>query len=240
MRNYGRTFAIAAALGIVGFFAAIGLMSVLFTSQTDTFAPKNSADAAGWVQAIGSIIAILASYHLGSRQAAEARRQETERLEARAAKQHSMGTLVQTSTDEVLHLIELMLPIAATPAVIDMFAPAKAMANTALTTLQAIPMTDVDPPAMGHIAGIISGLQDMQEAMNVLQSQRIKVRESLDISPFDVARSVENYCFFFKHKLKYQAAKIHDHLSALGFPSSRAHPMHEVDKVEPTGALKAT
>ncbi|WP_338618989.1 hypothetical protein [Achromobacter sp. E1] len=73
MKTYARTIAVAVAVGIVGFFAAVGLVSVLFAPQVDSFAPKNSADAAAWIQAVGSIIAIGASYWLGERQARKAR-----------------------------------------------------------------------------------------------------------------------------------------------------------------------
>lgn len=234
MKTYARPIALAVALCIVGFFAAVGLMSVLFAPQADSFAPKNSADAAGWVQAIGSVVAILASYHLGSRQAAGAQRQEAERLKAQVAKQHSLGTLVQTSTEQVLHIMELMLRVAARPGVIDMFPAATNIANSALTVLRAIPMSDVDPPAnMRHIAGIISTLEGMQDAMDDLHSKHRRCSERQDLTSEDVIRTMENHCFFFKHKLKYQAGNIHDHLSALGFPSSRTHPIYGAEEVEP-------
>lgn len=68
-------FAMAATLAVLGFLMAVGLMSLLFAPQVDSFAPKSSADAAAWVQAIGSVFAIYCSFRLGAWQAQEAQRQ---------------------------------------------------------------------------------------------------------------------------------------------------------------------
>ncbi|EJO31726.1 hypothetical protein [Achromobacter marplatensis] len=72
MTKTARTLATAAALaasGVLAFFATVGFMSVHFAQRQDSFVPTSSADAAGWIQAVGSIVAIVASYLLGRKQA---------------------------------------------------------------------------------------------------------------------------------------------------------------------------
>lgn len=69
MKKIGRI----AIFGIIGallaFFASIGLMTFLFFPNWVGIAPQSGAEAAGWVQAIGSIVAIAASYFVGAHQA---------------------------------------------------------------------------------------------------------------------------------------------------------------------------
>jgi|GEM_PF-3853311 len=232
MKTYARTIAVAVALGIAGFFAAVGLISVLFAPQTDSFAPKSSADAAGWVQAIGSIIAILASYHLGSRQAAQAQRQEAEKQEARAAKQHSLVAMVLKSTDQVLNVFDLMMLAKADARVTHMFPAAKTITDRVLTSLQAIPMAAVEPPAnMLHITGIISSLQHLQQAMELLKTLCEQVPADSALGSDDAERQIQDGCWSFSHKLIVTAANIHDHLQALGVPSARPHPIYGTAEV---------
>lgn len=69
LKRAARMLAITVGLGCLGYFATVGIMSVLFAHRTDSFVPKESADAAAWVQAVGSVAAIAASYLLGMHQA---------------------------------------------------------------------------------------------------------------------------------------------------------------------------
>ncbi|MGE8565215.1 MAG: hypothetical protein ACN6PV_02050 [Achromobacter sp.] len=99
MKRYARTACIAVALGLVGFFATVGLLNILFATQTGSFAPKNSADAASWVQAIGSIAAIVGAFWIGAWQARENQRQ----TDARDARQKSNRESGYKSIMEALH-----------------------------------------------------------------------------------------------------------------------------------------
>ncbi|MGE8636316.1 MAG: hypothetical protein ACN6P8_22440 [Achromobacter piechaudii] len=239
MRSHARTIAIAAALGIVGFFTAIGLMTVLFAPQMDSLAPKTSADAAGWVQAIGSIIAILASYHLGARQAAESRRQEVARQEARAAKQQSLAALVMTSTEQILPVMELMLRAKGDRRIMHIFPAAKKAAEKVLMSLRAIPIAEVDPPEnMHHISGIISSLQHLQEAMEIVHTLENELRERSGLEPYEAEQTMLNGCFFFHHKVTITAQNIYEHLSTLGFPSARAPRGESAGEVPPAEVSK--
>ncbi|WP_241068330.1 hypothetical protein [Achromobacter insuavis] len=65
--------AIAVLLGAIGFTFAIGALTLIFAPKPGAYAPMNSSDAAAWIQAIGSIAAIVAAYWLGERQARKAR-----------------------------------------------------------------------------------------------------------------------------------------------------------------------
>jgi len=160
---YVRTIAVAVILGAVAFFATIGLVTVLFNVQTDAFVPKNSADVASWMQAIGSVIAILASYHLGARQAAEAKRQEAERQATQKARQTSIGTLVQSVSDRALKSIGLLLIPQGDP-ILAILTPGEGrVIEESLRALRAIPMQEIDPPKnVEHVAGIISSLTHVQ------------------------------------------------------------------------------
>lgn len=64
---------IALALALAGFTGAIGVLTLVFSPRTGGYAPGTSADAAAWIQAIGSIGAIIGAFMLGSRQAMDAR-----------------------------------------------------------------------------------------------------------------------------------------------------------------------
>lgn len=70
--------AFSVASAICGFLLGVGLMSVLFNEKTGTFAPSSSQDAAGWVQAVGSIAAIVMAYLVGAKQAKDARQSALE------------------------------------------------------------------------------------------------------------------------------------------------------------------
>jgi hypothetical protein len=64
---------IAVLLGAAGFIFAIGTLTFVFAPKTGAYAPTSSSDAASWIQAIGSIGAIVGAFFLGKRQAQEAR-----------------------------------------------------------------------------------------------------------------------------------------------------------------------
>lgn len=64
---------IALALALAGFVGAIGVLTLVFAPRTGAYAPINSADAAAWIQAIGSIGAIIGAFLLGNKQAKDAR-----------------------------------------------------------------------------------------------------------------------------------------------------------------------
>lgn len=87
-----RRLSIAAVLAILGFLIAVGLMDFFFSSS-DGFSPKSSADAASWIQALGSIGAIIGAFLMGERQARRERdraddardKEEQDRQEAQLA-----------------------------------------------------------------------------------------------------------------------------------------------------------
>lgn len=66
--------AIALLLGTTGFTFAIGALTLIFAPQSGAYAPVTSSDAAAWIQAVGSIGAIVGAFLLGKRQAQEARK----------------------------------------------------------------------------------------------------------------------------------------------------------------------
>lgn len=71
-------------------------------------APGSSADWAGWVQAIGSIVAIIFSYRLGSKQANDARAHSWEVLVAqRAARESGLKAVVNQVSIEAMSIILL-------------------------------------------------------------------------------------------------------------------------------------
>ncbi|MFY3681780.1 hypothetical protein ACOTD7_19220 [Achromobacter xylosoxidans] len=67
--------AIALMLGATGFVSGIGILTLVFAPKTGTFAPVNGSDAAAWIQAVGSIGAILGAFWLAGRQARDQRSQ---------------------------------------------------------------------------------------------------------------------------------------------------------------------
>lgn len=105
---------IALLLGAAGFFLTIGAMTIALAPNTAAYAPITSSDAAAWIQAIGSIIAIGAAYWLGERQAAHTRQQaEHVRIEDERAKQdaqlavitvlHSAGKFFETADGDGMY-----------------------------------------------------------------------------------------------------------------------------------------
>ncbi len=78
LRTIARYGAVAIGLALAGFVGTIGTLTFVFSPKLDSYAPTGSSDAAAWVQAAGSIVAIAASYWLGERQARKAREQALE------------------------------------------------------------------------------------------------------------------------------------------------------------------
>lgn len=71
-------FTLRIAVGIVlsapiVFFSTIGVATVVWDRPLGSLVPSSSADIASWMQAIGSVGAIFASYFIGARQARTAR-----------------------------------------------------------------------------------------------------------------------------------------------------------------------
>lgn len=64
---------------LILFFAAHGALTICCTDAQVKLRPESSGDVAAWVQAIGAVLAILASYHLGARQVAEAQKEADKR-----------------------------------------------------------------------------------------------------------------------------------------------------------------
>lgn len=60
---------LAAGAGVLAFFFSIGLLTFLLDERIGSFVPKSSGDGASWIQAIGSIAAIIGSYVVGKSQA---------------------------------------------------------------------------------------------------------------------------------------------------------------------------
>lgn len=88
---------IALLLGVAGFTLAIGAMTLVFAPKTGAYAPTSSSDAASWIQAIGSILAIVGAFFVGKRQADDSRTlaNETEKLRLRR-RLAGMRTVVDT------------------------------------------------------------------------------------------------------------------------------------------------
>ncbi|RSE88610.1 hypothetical protein [Achromobacter denitrificans] len=78
IQAFARYGVIALALALAGFIGAIGVLTLIFAPKSGAYAPTTSSDAAAWLQAGGSIVAIFASYWLGERQARKAREQALE------------------------------------------------------------------------------------------------------------------------------------------------------------------
>ncbi|CUI26164.1 hypothetical protein [Achromobacter xylosoxidans] len=236
MKSYFRILAIAAILGTVGFLATIGLLSVLFGGKTDSFAPKTSADAAGWVQAIGSVIAILASYHLGSRQAAEVQRREAAALAAQEEKQHALGKLVQASSEQALKPIELMLSLPDAEEVTYLFPGARGVIARARSALEAIPKAEVDPPAnLQYIAGIASCLANIETDMERLESSIAQSRREVAYLPDVVDGEIAEACSLFHLRLRHISFEIHTYLQKLGVPTERPRPSATGESAQAAG-----
>lgn len=236
MKSYVLILAKASALGIVGLFAAVGLLSFLFAKQTDSFVPKNSADAASWVQAIGSVIAILASYHLGARQAAEVQRREAAALAAQKEKQQSLGKLVQASSEEALMPIELMLSLPDSQEVTYFFPGARSVISRVRSALEAIPIAEVNPPEnMQYIAGITSRLANVETDMERLESSIAKSRIESAYLPSVIDREIEEACSLFHVRLRHLSIEIHAYLQKLGVPTERPHPFAVGESTQAAG-----
>lgn len=91
----------AVGLAMAGFVAAIGILTLAFAPTTESYAPKGSADAAAWIQAIGSIGAILGAFLIGSTQASHARKLAFDLEERRRKDQVSR----YQATVRVVHLM---------------------------------------------------------------------------------------------------------------------------------------
>ncbi|WP_434646894.1 hypothetical protein [Achromobacter piechaudii] len=107
MNAYAKFIAYAVVLSIVGFFLAVGLMTVTVAPTSSAFAPVNSADAAGWVQAIGSIAAIVAAFLIGAKQARDARDAALElyKLDRKRIEEgcRAIVSQMRTEVDFILH-----------------------------------------------------------------------------------------------------------------------------------------
>ena len=73
-RAFVKYGAIALMLGATGFVLGIGILTLVFAPKTGTFAPVNGSDAAAWIQAVGSIGAIIGAFLLGTKQSNDARK----------------------------------------------------------------------------------------------------------------------------------------------------------------------
>lgn len=90
-----RIGAIGLLLAAAGFILAIGTLTLVFAPGTGYYAPVTSSDAAAWFQAVGSALAIAASYWLGERQAGHARKQaEQVRTETEKATQDAQLAVI--------------------------------------------------------------------------------------------------------------------------------------------------
>jgi len=68
----------AIGLVAVSFFTAVGVGAVLFAPKDAAFTSNISSDIAAWIQALGSIGAIIGAFLLGERQAIQAREEANE------------------------------------------------------------------------------------------------------------------------------------------------------------------
>ncbi|MGB3432409.1 hypothetical protein [Achromobacter sp.] len=96
-QKLAKYFVIGLALALAGFVGAVGALTLIFAPATGAYAPVTSSDAASWVQAVGSIIAIIASYWLGERQASKARDHALEifHLQKTRSEEGSQAVVVQ-------------------------------------------------------------------------------------------------------------------------------------------------
>ncbi|MGS1006315.1 hypothetical protein [Achromobacter xylosoxidans] len=97
IQKLARYFVIGLALALAGFVGAVGALTLIFSPATGAYAPVSSSDAASWIQAVGSIIAIVASYWLGERQASKARDHALEifHLQRTRSEEGSQAVVVQ-------------------------------------------------------------------------------------------------------------------------------------------------
>lgn len=83
MRTVTKLGVAASLLSAIGFVGAIGVLTLVFAPRSGAYAPTSSSDAAAWVQAIGSIAAIVGAFVLGNWQARVARETALELERAR-------------------------------------------------------------------------------------------------------------------------------------------------------------
>lgn len=97
MRTVTKLGAAALLLSAIGFVGAIGVLTLVFAPRSGAYAPTSSSDAAAWVQAIGSIAAIVGAFVLGNWQARVARETalELERARERTRTGGLAGILTQ-------------------------------------------------------------------------------------------------------------------------------------------------
>lgn len=79
--------AIALLLSVAGSILAIGFLTILLDGFSSRLWPSTSSDLASWIQAIGSIGAIVGAYFLGSKQSRDARTLALELESRRRAEQ---------------------------------------------------------------------------------------------------------------------------------------------------------
>lgn len=102
--------AIAVLLAIAGILTAIGAMTIIFSPEGESFAPKDSADLAAWIQAIGSIAAIYCAFRLGERQAASAHKSAIDQIEHERKLRHdSYMPLIGLLVQQVRNLVEFTM-----------------------------------------------------------------------------------------------------------------------------------
>lgn len=165
MKRYAKYLAGAAALTTVGFLLAVGLMSVLFSKKTGTFAPTSSADAASWVQAIGSIAAILSAYHLGSRQASEARRRTELQANEKANRRRANLIFTETTCNRVLLTAFRILERRPSPEWRNAVPVAIRETTSGLAGLREIPHSEIEPPEkVKHLTEIRAALEALLTA----------------------------------------------------------------------------
>lgn len=78
-----------------GFILAIGTLTLIFAPKAGTFTPTSSSDAAAWLQALGSIGAIIGAFLIGERQAKANRdAAESARLKSEQDRQVAQLTVI--------------------------------------------------------------------------------------------------------------------------------------------------
>lgn len=162
MKTYAKYLAGAVALAAAGFLLAVGVMSVLFKAKTGAFAPSTSADAASWVQAIGSIAAILSAYHLGARRAAQDKRQAEIHAFEKANRQEAILTLIEATCDRVLHTAQMITGFEPGHEWRIVLPLGMSETSAGLDTLRGIPHAEFNPPdRVKHLSEIRAALETL-------------------------------------------------------------------------------
>lgn len=99
IRAFLKYGSVALLLCVVAFVLAIGTLTLAFDPKIGTYAPKSSSDAASWIQAIGSIGAIIGAFLIGERQA----KRERNRLDDARAKSEGDLQRAQLAIVSLLH-----------------------------------------------------------------------------------------------------------------------------------------